>query len=107
MYANKGYVPVGTNPADVPDFPTSTVTTTLTGPPLANATTRLPVPNVRGVSSTQALNTLTNAGLYGAWTIPFGLGEIPASWVVTAQQPAPGTVFPYRSPVGLTFGAPR
>jgi hypothetical protein len=32
MYANKGFVPVATDPADVPDFPTTTFTTTSTRP---------------------------------------------------------------------------
>ena len=33
LYNNKGFVPLGTNPADVPDLPTTTLTTTSTGPP--------------------------------------------------------------------------
>jgi hypothetical protein len=77
---------------------TSTVTTTSAPPSVASTTTRLTVPNVRGMSTTQALDTLTEAGLYGAWTIPFGLAEIPGSWVVTAQEPPPGRCSPTGHP---------
>lgn len=75
--------------------------------PLGAPPMHLVVPKVLGVTLSEALDALNKAGLFTAVNIPQGVAQIPGSWVVTAQEPPPGTVFPYRSPVRLTCAAPH